>query len=82
MEEGAGRGLRKRGRRRGIDVLWVHWEYVYCTKQHLVRRILQGLGTKLYYSANLLSDLIGHGLMKVLELHTQSKVSQLDGAIG
>ena len=60
----------------------VHWEHVYRTKQHLARRILQGLGTKLYYGATLLSDLIGHSLMKVLELHTQSKVSQLDGAIG
>ena len=38
--------------------------------------------TGLTDGANLLFDLIGHGLVKVLELHTQSKVSQLDGAIG
>ena len=38
--------------------------------------------TVLTDGANLLSDLIRHGLMKVLELHTQSKVPQLDGAIG
>ena len=54
-----------------------------------VRRILcyTGPGNKaactvLTDGANLLSDLIRHGLMKVLELHTQSKVSQFDGAIG
>ena len=66
---------------------WVHRELVYHTvqKQHLA--ICLGPGTKLHVSiltdgANLLFDLIGHGLMKVLELHTQSKVSQLDGAVG
>ena len=61
----------------------------YRTKKHLARRIpcCTGPGTKLHVpiltdGANLLFDLIGHGLMKVLELHTQSKVSQLDGAVG
>ena len=63
---------------------WVHWELVHHTKATfnnlkknpmLYRAWDEAAYTVLTDGANLLFDLIRHGLMKVLELYTQSKVS-------